>query len=84
MTPFRIAVLPGDGIGPEVITASLDVLRATEARLAGVRFELTFHSVDAVEYLNNGYPIPATTVAAFRQADAILLGAMGLTVAARA
>ncbi|WP_414661188.1 isocitrate/isopropylmalate dehydrogenase family protein [Horticoccus sp. 23ND18S-11] len=78
MIPIRIAVLPGDGIGPEVITASLDVLRATEARLAGVRFELNFHAVGAGEYLKNGHPMPATTVAAFRQADAILLGAMGL------
>lgn len=78
MTPFRIAVLPGDGIGPEVIAASLDVLRATEARLTGVRFELTFHSVGAGEYLKNGHPMPVPTVAAFRQADAILLGAMGL------
>ncbi len=78
MTPFRIAVLPGDGIGPEVIAASLDVLRATAARLDGVCFDLAFHSVGAGEYLKNGHPMPAATIAAFRQADAILLGAMGL------
>jgi len=75
---FTIAVLPGDGIGPEVVAASLDVLRATEARLHGVRFELETHAVGAGEYLKNGDPLPPPAVAAMRRADAILLGAMGL------
>lgn len=75
---FTIAVLPGDGIGPEVVAASLEVLRATAARLTGVHFALTSHAVGAGEYLKNGHPLPEATVAAMRRADAILLGAMGL------
>ncbi|MBL9213491.1 MAG: isocitrate/isopropylmalate dehydrogenase family protein [Opitutaceae bacterium] len=75
---FTIAVLPGDGIGPEVVAASLDVLRATEARLHGVRFDLETHAVGAGEYQKNGDPLPSPAVAAMRRADAILLGAMGL------
>jgi 3-isopropylmalate dehydrogenase len=78
MPHYRIAVLAGDGIGPEVIAASLAVLRATAARLTDVHFTFESYSVGAGEYLQNGHPMPAATVAAFRQADAILLGAMGL------
>ena len=78
MPPFHIAVLPGDGIGPEVVAAGLEVLRAAAARLDGVGFEFEFHSVGAGEFLKNGHPLPAATVAGIRRADAILLGAMGL------
>jgi 3-isopropylmalate dehydrogenase len=75
---FRIAVLPGDGIGPEVMTEAIRVLRAVEARLDGVRFVLQEHSVGAGEYLKGGDPLPKVALDACRQADAILLGAMGL------
>ncbi len=44
MTPFQIAVLPGDGIGPEVIAANLEFPRAVAARLEGVRFDHTIRS----------------------------------------
>ncbi len=78
MTTFQIAVLPGDGVGPEAIAAGLAVLRAVEARMGGVHFACTEFSVGAGEYLRNGDPLPAATVARCREADAILLGAMGL------
>jgi 3-isopropylmalate dehydrogenase len=78
MTSFQIAVLPGDGIGPEVIQAGLTVLRAVESRLSGIEFACTEFAVGAGEYLRHGDPLPAETVARCREADAILLGAMGL------
>lgn len=78
MTTFQIAVLPGDGVGPEVIGAGLAVLQAVEARLGGVRFACTEYAVGAGEYLRGGDPLPPATVARCREADAILLGAMGL------
>ncbi len=78
MTTYRIAVLPGDGIGPEVIGAGLEVLRAVEARLSAVRFDCFELSVGAGEYLRHGDPLPATALDRMREADAILLGAMGL------
>jgi 3-isopropylmalate dehydrogenase len=78
MNTFHIALLPGDGIGPEVVAEGVKVLRAVEARLAGAAFATTEHSVGAAEYLKNGDPLPAATVARLREADAILLGAMGL------
>jgi 3-isopropylmalate dehydrogenase len=78
MTAFQIAVLPGVGIGPEVIAEGINVLHALEALLTDVTFEFTHHSVGAAEYLKNGDPLPAAAVERIKTADAILLGAMGL------
>ena len=75
---YRIAVLPGDGIGPEVIAEGIKALHAVEAKLNGVQFELREFSVGAGEYLKSGDPLPPTTFEAIKQFDAILLGAMGL------
>ncbi len=78
MTPKRIVVLPGDGIGPEVTHAALRVLEAVERQQGARLFEATELPCGATEYLRNGDPLPEATVAACREADAILLGAMGL------
>src|SRR5262245_31329008 len=75
---FRIALLPGDGIGPEVIASGVSVLRAMEARPGGPRFELEEFSVGANEYLKSGDPFPAAVLERLQAFDAILLGAMGL------
>jgi 3-isopropylmalate dehydrogenase len=75
---YRIAVLPGDGIGPEVIAEAVKVLRTVESRLDGVSFELEEFSVGAGEYLRSGDPMPPETFERCKEADAILLGAMGL------
>jgi 3-isopropylmalate dehydrogenase len=79
MSPiFKIAVLRGDGIGTEVVAEGLKVLRAVEAIVAGARFEFNEHSVGAGEYLKSGDPLPPATLEKIKEADAILLGAMGL------
>ena len=75
---WNIAVLPGDGIGPEVIGATLAVLKTLEGKFKKVRFAFREHAVGAAEYLRHGDPLPAEAFAACRQADAVLLGAMGL------
>lgn len=75
---FQIAVLPGDGIGPDVTAEALRVLRAIERRLPDLRFRFTEHSVGAGEYLRSGNPLPDSAMEACATADAILLGAMGL------
>jgi 3-isopropylmalate dehydrogenase len=69
----RIVVLPGDGIGPDVTNAALAVLGALQLPL-----EFSEHPCGAAAFLATGNPLPADTLAACRQADAILLGAMGL------
>jgi 3-isopropylmalate dehydrogenase len=78
MKIFQIVVLPGDGIGPDVINESVAVLREVESRLSEVQFELTEHPAGAGEYLKNGDPLPQATLKACRECDAILLGAMGI------
>jgi len=75
---YSIAVLPGDGVGPDVIAESLKVLEAVEGKLDGVRFTLQEYSVGAGEYLRSGDPLPPATLDQLKQHDAILLGAMGL------
>jgi 3-isopropylmalate dehydrogenase len=75
---YRIAVLPGDGIGPEVVAEAVKVLRAAQRRMDGVSFALDEFSVGAGEYLRCGDPLPEATFASIREYDAILLGAMGL------
>ena len=58
MKTYRIAVLPGDGIGPEVTKETLKALEAVEQIVSGIRFEFDEFSVGAGEYLNSGDPLP--------------------------
>jgi 3-isopropylmalate dehydrogenase len=76
-TSYSIAVLPGDGIGREVIAAALEVLHAVAPRL-GRRFDTVDHPAGAQHYLDSGDALPERTLEACRAADAILFGAMGL------
>ena len=78
MNHHSIALLPGDGIGPEVVSAAVDVLRAVESRTHSFRLEYEELSVGAGEYLKSGDPLPEPTYQRLEQFDAILLGAMGL------
>lgn len=75
---LSIAVLPGDGIGPEVIAEAVRVLRALEGGAEGVRFDLQEYPAGAGEYRCHGEALPAATLEACRRTDAVLLGAMGL------
>ncbi|MBW3624120.1 MAG: isocitrate/isopropylmalate dehydrogenase family protein [Armatimonadetes bacterium] len=75
---FTIAVLPGDGIGPEVVREAVRAVRAVERALDGVEFRMDEFSVGAGEYLKSGDPLPEETFERIRAYDAILLGAMGL------
>ncbi len=77
MKHYNIAVLPGDGIGVEVMQSALVVLDAIAPRL-GRRFVTTVHPAGAGHYRDTGVALPEPTLAACRQADAILFGAMGL------
>ncbi len=74
---FRIAVLPGDGIGPEVMTEATRVLRAVGQGLREVSFLLDEMSVGAGEYLRSGDPLPSETREWIHSHDAILLGPWG-------
>ncbi|WP_424138512.1 isocitrate/isopropylmalate dehydrogenase family protein [Roseomonas chloroacetimidivorans] len=70
-------MLPGDGIGPEVVDAALKVFEAAAAQV-GLSFGTTFHAIGAGLYRDTGEAISAATMEAVGEADAILLGAAGL------
>jgi 3-isopropylmalate dehydrogenase len=75
---YSIALLPGDGIGPDVTAEALKSLRAVEARHGSPLFAFEELSVGAGEYLRSGNPLPDATFERLKEFDAILLGAMGL------
>jgi 3-isopropylmalate dehydrogenase len=75
---FHIAVLPGDGIGHEVMKPALDVLRRIEATTPGLSFRYTEAPAGAEEYRATGKSMSSETIKLCETADAILLGACGL------
>ncbi|MDZ4072167.1 MAG: 3-isopropylmalate dehydrogenase [Sediminibacterium sp.] len=72
----RIAVLPGDGIGPEVTNQSIKVLDAIAARF-GHSFDYHFAVVGAIAIDQTGNPLPETTIDTCLSSDAVLFGAIG-------
>lgn len=72
----QIAVLPGDGIGPEVTTAAVEALRAVAAEY-GHEFAFHEHAIGGAAIDAHGEPLPRVTLEACRRADAVLLGAVG-------
>ena len=75
---FAIAVLPGDGIGPEVMTACLGLLERLTAEETGFALEFETLEAGAECYRRSGEALPTRTLERAAGADAILLGAMGL------
>jgi len=76
-TDFNIAVLPGDGIGEEIMKAADQVLAAIAPRI-GVGFKLNYQKAGAQHYLDTGVALPEAVLRVCEEADAILFGAMGL------
>jgi 3-isopropylmalate dehydrogenase len=72
---MKIAVLPGDGIGPEVTAQSVKVLRLLQQE--GLPIELEEGWIGGAAYDRTGHPLPETTRALVERADAILFGAEG-------
>ncbi|PIJ49737.1 3-isopropylmalate dehydrogenase [Erwinia sp. OLTSP20] len=73
---YHIAVLPGDGIGPEVMSQAMKVLEAVRQRF-GMRITTSEYDVGGIAIDRHGEPLPAATVAGCEQADAILFGSVG-------
>jgi 3-isopropylmalate dehydrogenase len=71
-----IALLPGDGIGPEVVAAGRSLLEAVAERF-GHRFEFEEGSIGGAAIDETGTPLPPATLALCERADAVLLGAVG-------
>ncbi|WP_404300060.1 3-isopropylmalate dehydrogenase [Alicycliphilus denitrificans] len=69
---MKIAVLPGDGIGTEIVAEAVKVLKALD-----LKFELETAPVGGAAYEAAGHPLPDSTLKLAREADAILFGAVG-------
>ena len=69
---MKIAVLPGDGIGPEIVAEAVKVLKAL-----GPKFDLEMAPVGGAAFDIAGHPLPAATLTLAKDADAILFGAVG-------
>jgi len=72
----RVACLPGDGIGPEVVAEARAAVEAAAGRF-GFTVEWTGYDLGADRWLRTGEVLPDAVLAELRQADAILLGAVG-------
>ncbi|OPY31025.1 MAG: Homoisocitrate dehydrogenase [Methanomassiliicoccales archaeon PtaU1.Bin124] len=72
----KVAVLPGDGIGPEVVREGMKVLNALEENYS-VKFDFTEMNIDAERYLKTGKLLTAEDVDALKKFDVIFLGAIG-------
>jgi 3-isopropylmalate dehydrogenase len=73
---YKIAVIPGDGTGPEVVQEGLKVLKAV-AQAEGFKTELTEYDLGGERYLKTSETLPDAALAELRQMDAIFLGAIG-------
>jgi 3-isopropylmalate dehydrogenase len=74
--PFRIAVIPGDGIGPEVIAQGIRVLNAVTAH-TGTSLDFVSYDLGAERYLRTGEILPDSVFEELKSVDAIYLGAVG-------
>ncbi len=69
---MKIAILPGDGIGPEIVEQAVNVLNVLD-----LKFEMETADVGGAGYAAHGHPLPEHTLKLAKEADAILFGAVG-------
>lgn len=77
MRRHKIAAIPADGIGPEVISAGVQVLQSLAKRMGDVEFDVTSFDWGSDYYRKNGAMMPADGLATLKQFDAIYFGAVG-------
>lgn len=74
---FRIVVLPGDGIGPEVVAEAVRVLQTVSELSSDFELKLESHEFGGCAIDSTGEPLPPSTLKACQEADAILMGSIG-------
>ena len=75
---YKIALLPGDGVGPEIINEGVKVLKAVEEKYKGeISFEFETALIGGCAYDEYKTPLPDSTVSLAKSADAVYLGAVG-------
>lgn len=78
MTTYSVIVIPGDGIGPEIVDSAINVLRAVETLDGSFTLGLEYHDAGAGAFLTTGQNLAPETLVACREADAVLKGPVGL------
>jgi 3-isopropylmalate dehydrogenase len=73
---YRITLLPGDGIGPEIMAVAVEVLEVV-AKQEGLKFEFTTALIGGAAIDATGEPLPAKTLETCKQSDGVLLAAIG-------
>ncbi len=73
---YKITVLPGDGIGPDIVDEALQVLKLIGQKF-GHNFELSEADMGGVAIDKHGVPLPQATIDACKSSDAVMLGAVG-------
>jgi 3-isopropylmalate dehydrogenase len=73
---YQVAVIPGDGTGPEVIAEGLKVLKAVAEKM-GITYDLIHYDFGGERYLRTGEILPDSAIDELRQVDAIYLGGIG-------
>ncbi|KAI0796960.1 3-isopropylmalate dehydrogenase [Abortiporus biennis] len=74
---FKVVILPGDGIGPEVVAEATRVLEVVSAASPDIELKLETHDFGGIAIDNHGEPLPESTLKACQSADAILMGSIG-------
>ncbi len=74
--PYEIVLLPGDGIGPEILAESLKILEAVTSKF-GIQFKFVEHSIGGASIDQFGVPLTDHALEACQKSDAVLLGAVG-------
>jgi 3-isopropylmalate dehydrogenase len=78
MRTYRVAVVGGDGIGPEVVDCAVEAMSAAQRAVSGFALDFVAAPAGAGVYQEQGEALPGETLATCRASDAILLGACGL------
>ncbi len=76
MSTYKLAIIPGDGTGPEVTVEAVKVLKAAADKF-GFKVDLTEYDFGGERYKKTGEVLPDSALEEFRQYDSILLGAIG-------
>ncbi len=78
MKTYRIVVIPGDGIGPEIVDAAVAVLEKVQELSRDFQLSFDFRQAGAAYHVKHGESISAEAIEAIRRADATLKGPVGL------
>ena len=73
---YKIALIPGDGTGPEVVREAIKVVHAAATK-GGFKLEFTEFDFGSARYLKTGETLPDSAIAEFKKFDSMFLGAIG-------